>query len=210
MATALTTTEPITKETYNKRGLAFIAALPPEERQKLPVITPSSPNFNEWRQYFQRHLGYTPLVLREILNGRRQEMTVPAMWPNWFDSSFVVDKTWQPSNEYAVTPRHLRPSADEIEQRIAHIRANTPQSRCNVFVPENFPNWHSCVEMHNVSGIGYFSTEMSSGEERYGIWVPLEWVSKAIPRVTGYKPLTDDELRAIYKKAETGVDNATP
>src|SRR5882762_8637981 len=196
-------------EDYSQRAQAFIQRIDPKDRDKLSVITPSSETFLEWCQYFQQHLGWTPVVLREILNGRRSEMTVPCHKPEWFDSSFVPDKSWRPAAQYAVTPRHLRPSADEIEQRIAHIRANTPQSRCNVFVPENFPNWHSCVEMHNASGIGYFSTEMSSGEERYGIWVPLEWVSKAIPRVTGYKSLTDNELRAIYKKAETEVDNQT-
>lgn len=90
--------------------------LPKDTRKSLPTITDSAPNFAAWRQYFERHLGWTPWVLNLVMSQSGRLMTVPAEWPSWFDSSFVEDPDWRPVKD-PVTPKHMRETLEQLRGR---------------------------------------------------------------------------------------------
>jgi hypothetical protein len=68
--------------------------------EKFPVIKPGTEAFNIWRQYFEQHLRWTPIVMRKLIDGTpdkpKDGMTVPTEFPQFFDGSFVENKAWQP------------------------------------------------------------------------------------------------------------------
>lgn len=115
-STRMDTPERITKANYFEAAQAFVAKLPTKDRQNLPTITDKSENFAAWRQYFERHLRWTPFVLKLVLMGRSKSLTVPAYWPGWFDSSFVEDPNWRPV-EQPVTPKHMRETLEQLRRR---------------------------------------------------------------------------------------------
>lgn len=109
-------TPEITKANYFERAQAFVANLPKEQRDKLPVITDQSENFAAWRQYFEGHLRWTPYVLKLLLAKRTQSLTVPTYWPGWFDSAFIEDPKWRPV-EKPVTARYVRETMEQLKRR---------------------------------------------------------------------------------------------
>lgn len=48
---------------------------------------PGDPNFEAWLDYFDRHIGERPMVLRMAIADRKgkRSFTVPTEWPHWFD-----------------------------------------------------------------------------------------------------------------------------
>lgn len=106
----------ITKANYFESAQAFVAKLPTDQRKNLPVITDRSENFKAWREYFERHLGWTPYVLKLVLAKQTASLTVPAYWPGWFDSSFVENHGWRPVQNQ-ITPKHLRESLEQLRRR---------------------------------------------------------------------------------------------
>jgi hypothetical protein len=113
-------TDPITAGNFYQRAEEFIKKFGRED-QTLPTIAPGSIEFNAWRQYFQAHLRWTPVVLQEILDGRRSEMTVPTSLPQILDPDFVEDLRWEPP-----APKQLRSKLthETIEQLRARYGAN--------------------------------------------------------------------------------------
>lgn len=55
-----------------------------------PTIERGTPEYLEWKAYFERHLGGLPFVFRRLMQGEQQSMTMPEQHPQWFDPS------WQP------------------------------------------------------------------------------------------------------------------
>jgi hypothetical protein len=106
----------ITKQNFFEEAKKFIEALPAKERQNLPTIEDGSANFASWRQYFERHLGWTPHVLKLILGNKLKAMTVPTKLPAWFDQDYVEDPAWRPVREY-VTPKHMRETLEQLQRR---------------------------------------------------------------------------------------------
>lgn len=111
-----TAADPITRKNYFDRAQAFVEGLPKESRKSLPTITDASPNFAAWRQYFERHLGWTPWVLKLVLMQPGRQMTVPTEWPSWFDSGFLEDPNWRPVQD-PVTPKQMRESLEQLRRR---------------------------------------------------------------------------------------------
>ena len=76
---------------YNENADKFIKGLPDTQRKSLPVLTtkPESQNaLTQWVKYFDHHVGARPAILKALLAGRYQSMTVPAQDPMWFDATY--------------------------------------------------------------------------------------------------------------------------
>ena len=78
--------EPITRETFFARGLEMIVSMYPESA---PTIARGSPECEAWAKYFAGYLGWEPWGLRAVLSGEIHQMTVPAQWPEWFDTDYA-------------------------------------------------------------------------------------------------------------------------
>lgn len=120
-----------------------------------PTIAPPSIEWIEWREYFERHVGQVPLVMRKMLDRSADApaiMTVPTQFPVQFDHTFRPIPGWKSEPARQVCAKELRESLDELERRYG-------------------PAWG-------------FKT-----------------LSQAIAKhAAPYRPLTDDELRALYPR----------
>jgi hypothetical protein len=108
----------ITPETFFRRAEHFIRAN--LAGKELPTIRPGSEEWELWRQYFERHLGWVPLVMRKMLDRTPDAslaMTVPTQWPQVFDRDFIELAGWKPVPIRAVPPRHLHERLEELHQR---------------------------------------------------------------------------------------------
>ncbi len=54
----------------------------------VPVIRLGTDEYEAWASYFQDHLQWKPWALGALQQQKIQEMTVPAQWPEWFDTSY--------------------------------------------------------------------------------------------------------------------------
>lgn len=79
---------PICRENFWSRGLTMIQTMFPEGGA--PVIWPGSPEFDAWRTYFLDHLRWRPWALEATAKGDIVGMTVPAQWPEWFDTDYAA------------------------------------------------------------------------------------------------------------------------
>lgn len=179
---------PVTKETYWLRALHFVRS---NNIERPPFITLKHPAFRSWQQYFQRHLGWTPWILKALLTEQRSEMTVPCEIPSWFDPSFIEDANWRPIKPYKPQP-------------------TGPMLIANLFVPAGFPHYDELVAMHNAvdNPPSYFGSEVckADGVKRDGIWVPLNWLpdrrrGASAPRVPNFTP-SPELLAAMGVKTE--------
>jgi len=87
---------------------------------ELPTIKPGSPQWDAWREYFQRHLAWTPEVMRRIIDRSADApilMTVPTEYPEHFDVSFRPSEHWNPPEIRQITPRDLRERLEELHRR---------------------------------------------------------------------------------------------
>lgn len=74
----------------------------------------------EWREYFERHVGQVPQVMRKMIDrsiDATSVMTVPTQFPVQFDQSFRHDPQWKPAPPRLVTPRELRASLEQLRAR---------------------------------------------------------------------------------------------
>lgn len=74
----------VTKENFWLRGRLAIAAADGSAVR----IDRGSPEFEAWATYFVKHLGWEPWALKAVRMGTIEAMTMPAQWPEWFDTSF--------------------------------------------------------------------------------------------------------------------------
>ena len=54
-----------------------------------PSFKQGQPEFQAWVDFFDRHLGWRPVVLQMCLSDPNRTMTFPTQWPQWFDASFA-------------------------------------------------------------------------------------------------------------------------
>jgi hypothetical protein len=106
----------VTRENFAEVAHKFLKATKAQREGKLPVITLKSPNFTVWREYFQRHLGFTPLILKWLLIEEREEMTVVTEWPHQFDPEFVSDPNWRVPVS-TIPLRHERETGAQLRAR---------------------------------------------------------------------------------------------
>jgi hypothetical protein len=111
---------PISSKNFYRRATNFIATkLGPNP--KLPVINPDSENWNAWREYFERHLRWTPVVMRKIIDQAPDKpvdgMTVPTDFPQMFDSSFREIEGWEPPAPKQLERRLNRPTLEELRAK---------------------------------------------------------------------------------------------
>jgi hypothetical protein len=75
---------------YGAKALAY--AIQQNAGQKvlavLPTIKLGSAEWQAWERYFIEHLGFEPFAMKRARAEEGREMTVPAQWPEWFDSGF--------------------------------------------------------------------------------------------------------------------------
>jgi hypothetical protein len=110
--------QPITSKNFFRRAEHFIQVYC--AGQRLPVISPGSPTWLSWREYFDRHLGWMPLMMQKIIDDAPDKpagFTVPAMDPQTFDGSFREREGWKPPAPQLVMPRQHRETLEEIKRR---------------------------------------------------------------------------------------------
>lgn len=113
-----------TAMTFFRRAKAFI------EKNNIGANLPTikydpdnpSPEWLEWCEYFELHVGEVPVVMREMMEqvpswNKEKEMTVPTQFPVLFDSSFRKSKEWKPPARNQVIPRQMREKLEELKAR---------------------------------------------------------------------------------------------
>jgi hypothetical protein len=90
---------------FFESAAAFIARLKADGKDPCHSITPESPEWMDWVDYFLRHVGSTPAVMQAVEAGSAPSVTVPAKQPEWFDPRYV--------------PRHPAPRRSAILPRPA-------------------------------------------------------------------------------------------
>ena len=55
-----------------------------------PTIKIGDSDYNQWKLYFENHLGGFPLAFRRLLDASQAEMTVPERLPEWFDLTYAA------------------------------------------------------------------------------------------------------------------------
>lgn len=112
-------TEAITAKSFFVRAQAFMAAMKADVKNNFQTIAVDTPSFDLWREYFERHLGFTPWFITALLTKQIERATVPMEFPQWFDSSFMPDPTWRPMHRPGSTPppKDMRDSYEEMQKR---------------------------------------------------------------------------------------------
>lgn len=87
-------TGPIGLRNYPFRAEAHCHQRSSDRQGHHPTIKLGSVECDQWRQYFEVHLGGLPHAMEMLLGGKIVEMTVPEPVPMWFDPSFEPDPKW--------------------------------------------------------------------------------------------------------------------
>lgn len=80
----------------------------------LHAVSPGTPEWDAWEEYFNRQIGQEPAVMKLVRSGGVQSMTVPAQWPEWFDPRFATTPGYR-----AKASGFSEPSRAERERVIA-------------------------------------------------------------------------------------------
>jgi hypothetical protein len=107
---------------FFRRSKVFVQRTNPSG--KLPTIkfdrlNPSQ-EWQEWREYFARHVGQVPVVMQKMIDNapdRSEEMTVPAKFPQHFDETFKPDPQWKPAPPRLVTAKEHRATLKQMQTR---------------------------------------------------------------------------------------------
>lgn len=54
------------------------------------IIRQGEPEFAAWVDYFDRVVGQRPIVLQAAIANQERVFTVPAKWPEWFDTQAAL------------------------------------------------------------------------------------------------------------------------
>lgn len=69
--------------------------------EALPTIRPNTEQWDVWREYFERFLGFLPETMRLVLDKPEHPegsgFTVPCEFPQIFDGRFVEEPGWKPA-----------------------------------------------------------------------------------------------------------------
>jgi hypothetical protein len=88
---------------------------------KLPVIRPGTEAWDSWREYFERHLGWMPIVMRKIIDDTPDKptegVTVPTDFPQSFDASFREHDGWKPPMPKQLSLRLSHETIQELRER---------------------------------------------------------------------------------------------
>lgn len=110
---------PITSKTFFRRAQLFIEKN--LKGQSLPVIRSGTDGWNAWREYFERHLHWTPVVMRKLIDNTPDKpldgMTVPTLYPQHFDGSFRELDGWEPPLPKRMTKRLSHETLAELRRR---------------------------------------------------------------------------------------------
>jgi len=74
---------------FFSRGMEFIAEKKAQGTDPCEAITPGTREWNAWGCYFRDYVGAYPAAFRNVEKGRLESFTVPAKWPEWFDSGYA-------------------------------------------------------------------------------------------------------------------------
>jgi hypothetical protein len=114
-------TGPIDQANYGYRAELHCLEKSAQRKGAHPTIKIDTDDFPVWRQYFEAHLGFVPVVMQAMLlnpTDKTREMTVPEQLPQWFDPSFQADPRWrQDPYEPKIAPRYRRsaPPGEDFE-----------------------------------------------------------------------------------------------
>lgn len=123
-----------------------------------PTLSRDTPEFMEWWEYYDRHLGKVPITFQMFIDGQSKGYTVPEDRPEWFDPSFHPMPGWKPRER-----RPVRPPADK---RV---------SWANVLVRKDHPRFAEMVARAQWDDIREFT------ECPEGIWVAVNWINGGRP-----------------------------
>lgn len=90
---------PIDAKNYAYRAEMYCAAISQTRGHVHPTVHKGMPEFLDWWEYFERHLGRIPATFQRIIDEphSQREFSVPEIVPQLFDSSF------RPSREFAAS-----------------------------------------------------------------------------------------------------------
>lgn len=71
---------------YWDKAKAFVTANGGPETWNL--INAANPEFEAWVRYFASQ-GWEPWMMRQLRQGTIEHISVPAKWPEWFDSDYA-------------------------------------------------------------------------------------------------------------------------
>lgn len=81
--------EPSKADQFFRSGAAHIAkAKQMTGRCPAMAIRPEDPEWAAWERYFLGHLRWRPAVMKMVLAGLINSMTVPCQWPEYLDDSY--------------------------------------------------------------------------------------------------------------------------
>lgn len=107
----------VKQRVYWERALAFMKA--DATRGATFELRPDTSQWAEWRQYFERHLGFLPKGMLMVLRGQIGCFLVPTEWPGEYDPLFAYDPQRDP-------PRAARPNPEEqarVSTKFDELRA---------------------------------------------------------------------------------------
>jgi hypothetical protein len=107
---------PVTRQSFWRKALYFVQETLGNPGI-LPTIRPGTDEWDAWRQYFERHLGFTPTAMQLVIDGQAEAMTVPVGFPQMFDSTFAESASWGPRPVPKPLPRHMRDSLEQLLRR---------------------------------------------------------------------------------------------
>lgn len=169
------------EQDYGAKALLYCKNTP-DEKDKRWTIRPGSEEWKMWERYFTGFLGFEPAMMK-FRDGRFNAMTVPAQWPEWFDSDYAKHLADGGSLSF-VKPQDI-------------VHARPPHHRASVYVPADNAMFPQMVDRARNADANDYRYD----QERGGIWVVHGWVegdNASSKRAT--KRFTADDLRRIYAR----------
>jgi hypothetical protein len=74
---------------FFENAAKFIGQMKANGSDPCHAITPDSPEWMDWLDYFHRHVGSVPVTMRMVEEGQVSSFTAPAKQPEWFDPRYV-------------------------------------------------------------------------------------------------------------------------
>lgn len=102
---------------FHRRAAEFIEKQKATGNPNLAIIKPKTDEWSAWERYF-RWYGWEPKAWTMVRKGGDlATITLPAQWPEWFDTEFALADVPDAPPPRQVEPRHLRKTLEELQAR---------------------------------------------------------------------------------------------
>ena len=178
-ALSVVPTGPITAQNYSTRARDYCLQRSADRKGEHPTITLASPEFPDWLEYFDHHLGRRPPTFQMLLEGEIDAFTVPERTPEWFDRTFV------PAGEPSTTLDFDDDHRERMQQRAAAVLADIRRGNdMRKLSPDEIAR--------RAAHVAAVKAQIASG---------IRWIVEPNPDPR-WRRYTDAELLAIYPPKE--------